>query len=278
MPFFDLRWQDFFDILIVAYLIYNILRLFAGTRAMQLVRGVIIIAFVGLAAQFLELRSLSWLIAKLLEAFIILIPVIFHPELRRMLEEIGKGHFLKSNSESDIEDKAEQICKSLEYCRSKRIGALCVFQRLTSLKEIMRSGTILDAKITEPLLTTIFWKNSPLHDGAAIIDDEHIVAAGCYLPLSENTDISRWFGTRHRAAIGITEKTDAFAVVVSEERGEISVAAGGRISKALDKDQLLMLCRYYFTNEDREKNLTERLRSEINLQWSGDKQNDEKED
>ena len=274
MAFFDLRWQDFLDILIVAFLIYRVLMLLVGTRAMQLLRGVLIIGFIGAVANILELRSLSWIIGKVLGAFIIVVPVLFQPELRHMLEELGKGHLWKvGRNEEDIDLRAEQLSKALTYCKSQRIGALCVLQRDTSLKEVWRTAVMLKADITEELLISIFWPGTPLHDGAVVMDQQSIVAAGCYLPLTEKTDISRWYGTRHRAALGVTEMSDAIALVVSEERGEITAAVAGHFSKPLSEAQLKKICNHYFSFESKESNFMDRLREEIQQQWAGGDKN-----
>ncbi|MCD8163646.1 MAG: diadenylate cyclase CdaA [Synergistaceae bacterium] len=274
MAFFDLRWQDFLDILIVAFLIYRVLMLLVGTRAMQLLRGVLIIGFIGAVANILELRSLSWIIGKMLGAFIIVVPVLFQPELRHMLEELGKGHLWKvGRNEEDIDLRAEQLSKALTYCKSQRIGALCVLQRDTSLKEVWRTAVMLKADITEELLISIFWPGTPLHDGAVVMDQQSIVAAGCYLPLTEKTDISRWYGTRHRAALGVTEMSDAIAIVVSEERGEITAAVAGHFSKPLSEAQLKKICNHYFSFESKESNFMDRLREEIQQQWAGGDKN-----
>ncbi|WP_455964748.1 diadenylate cyclase CdaA [Cloacibacillus porcorum] len=274
MAFFDLRWQDFLDILIVAFLIYRVLMLLVGTRAMQLLRGVLIIGFIGAVANILELRSLSWIIGTMLGAFIIVVPVLFQPELRHMLEELGKGHLWKvGRNEEDIDLRAEQLSKALTYCKSQRIGALCVLQRDTSLKEVWRTAVMLKADITEELLISIFWPGTPLHDGAVVMDQQSIVAAGCYLPLTEKTDISRWYGTRHRAALGVTEMSDAIALVVSEERGEITAAVAGHFSKPLSEAQLKKICNHYFSFESKESNFMDRLREEIQQQWAGGDKN-----
>ncbi len=274
MAFFDLRWQDFLDILIVAFLIYRVLMLLVGTRAMQLLRGVLIIGFIGAVANILELRSLSWIIGKMLGAFIIVVPVLFQPELRHMLEELGKGHLWKvGRNEEDIDLRAEQLSKALTYCKSQRIGALCVLQRDTSLKEVWRTAVMLKADITEELLISIFWPGTPLHDGAVVMDQQSIVAAGCYLPLTEKTDISRWYGTRHRAALGVTEMSDAIALVVSEERGEITAAVAGHFSKPLSEAQRKKICNHYFSFESKESNFMDRLREEIQQQWAGGDKN-----
>lgn len=276
MPFFDLRWQDMPDIFIVAFIIYRVLLLLVGTRAMQLIRGVMIIGLIGALANVLELRSLSWIIGKLLSAFIIVIPILFQPELRHMLEELGKGHLWKvDNNEEMVDIKAENLTKAMLYCKSQRIGALCVLQRNTSLKEVWRTAVSLKADITEELMVSIFWPGTPLHDGAVVIDQHNIIAAGCYLPLTEKTDISRWYGTRHRAALGVTEMSDALAIAVSEERGEITVAVGGRLSKPLSEAQLRSICGHYFSYEGRGSNFMDRLREEIVQQWPGSVPNEE---
>lgn len=270
MPFFDLRWQDIPDILIVASIIYWVLKLLVGTRAMQLIRGVLIIALIGAAANVLELRSLSWIIGKILSAFIIVIPILFQPELRHMLEELGKGRLWRvDQDENQLDTRADQLAKALIYCQTQRIGALCVLQRSTSLKEVWRTAVPLKADLTEELIVSIFWPGTPLHDGAVVIDQQNLIAAGCYLPLTEKTDISRWYGTRHRAALGVTEMSDALALVVSEERGEITVAVGGRLSKPLSEEQLRRICNHYFTFEGKDTNFIDRLREEIHQQWAG---------
>ena len=274
MTFFNLRWQDFLDILIVAFLIYRILLLLVGTRAMQLIRGLLIIGLIGAAANLLDLRSLSNIMGRMIGALIIIIPILFQPELRRMLEELGKGHLWKvGSSTQEIDQRAEQLTKALLYCQSQRIGALVVLQRDTSLKDVWRTAVLLNADITEELLISIFWPGTPLHDGAVVIDQREIVAAGCYLPLTEKTDISRWYGTRHRAALGVTEMSDSIAIVVSEERGEIKAAVSGHFSRPLNEAQVRKMCSHYFSHEAKETNFMERLRDELQQQWSGGDKN-----
>ena len=274
MAFFNLRWQDFLDILIVAFLIYRILLLLVGTRAMQLIRGLLIIGLIGAAANLLDLRSLSNIMGRMIGALIIIIPILFQPELRRMLEELGKGHLWKvGSSTQEIDQRAEQLTKALLYCQSQRIGALVVLQRDTSLKDVWRTAVLLNADITEELLISIFWPGTPLHDGAVVIDQREIVAAGCYLPLTEKTDISRWYGTRHRAAPGVTEMSDSIAIVVSEERGEIKAAVSGHFSRPLNEAQVRKMCSHYFSHEAKETNFMERLRDELQQQWAGGDKN-----
>lgn len=247
MSFIDLRWQDIPDILIVAFIIYRVLMLFAGTRAMQLFRGIMIIGVIGALANVLEFRTLSWLIGRLLGAFIIVVPILFQPELRRILEELGKGRIADVMNEEMLDKRAKQLSDALIYCKEHKIGAICVLQRNTSLKEIWNTAVSVEAELTNELLVSIFWPGTPLHDGAVVIDRDKVIAAGCYLPLSEKTNLSRWYGTRHRAALGITEVSDALALVVSEERGEVTVAVAGRLSKALTENQIAKICSHYFS-------------------------------
>ncbi|MDO4988059.1 MAG: diadenylate cyclase CdaA [Synergistes sp.] len=271
MFLFDLRWQDFIDIIIVAYLIYRVLTLLCGTRAMQLLRGLMVIGLIGVIAYVLELRSLTWIIGKILSAFIIVVPVLFQPELRHMLEELGKGHIWKMQNSDDVATTlAKEVTEAFMYFQTHRIGAICLFERDTSLKDVWNTAVMLDSAITKELLMTIFWPGTPLHDGAVVMDREKIVAAECYLPLTEETDISRWYGTRHRAALGVTEMSDCIALIVSEERGEIRTAARGHFSNPLSEEQLMKICVHYFSGEGTEMNIMKRIREEIVEQWSGD--------
>ena len=263
MSFITLRWQDIPDILIVAFIIYRVLLLFVGTRAMQLLRGVMIIGLCGAVANILEFRTLSWVISHLLGAFIIVIPILFQPELRRILEELGKGRIVTSFNKEAMDKRVKQLVDALIYCKLNKIGVLCVLQRNTGLRELWRTAVPLEAEITNELLVSIFWEGTPLHDGAVVLDQQKIIAAGCYLPLSEKNDLSRWYGTRHRAAVGVTEISDAIALVVSEERGEITVAVAGRLSKPLNDEQLERICSHYFEQGGRDMSFMDRLQTEI---------------
>jgi diadenylate cyclase len=267
--FANFRVQDLIDILLVAFLIYRILLFFVDTRAMQLVRGVLIIATLGALARALDLRTITWLLSHLLSAIIIAIPIVFQPELRHLLEELGRGRLLSSSKRAGelAEGWADDLAKAIIYLRQHRIGALIVFQRETGLREIWRSAVQLRAEITQELVLSIFWPNNPLHDGAVIIDRQSVVAAACYLPLSDNTDISRWYGTRHRAAVGVTEASDAQALVVSEEQGHVSLAIHGRLSRPLTDEQLSRFLHRYFNPQDDNLTMLQRLCREIKSQW-----------
>jgi diadenylate cyclase len=270
--FINFHWQDLIDILVVAFLAYRVMLFFVDTRAMQLVRGLLVIAVVGAIARALELRTISWLIGYLLSAFLIAIPIVFQPELRRLLEELGRGRLFSGGASqaSELgETFAEATLKAVLYLKNHRIGALIVFQRHTGLKEIWRSAVHLRSEITAELIMSIFWPGNPLHDGAVIMDRQAMIAAACYLPLSDNTDISRWHGTRHRAAVGITEVSDAHALVVSEENGHVSLAVRGRLSRPLTDEQLTRFLHRYFNPYGQDLTLLQRVKLEIEAQWPG---------
>jgi diadenylate cyclase len=262
--------QDLIDILVIAFLAHRVLLFFADTRAMQLVRGLCVIVIFGMIARALELRTITWLLSHLLSAVLIAIPIVFQPELRRLLEEIGRGRLLSGAERSEEESGyPEAIVRAIAYLQQHKIGALIIFQRDTGLREIWRSAVQLKAEISEELILSIFWPNNPLHDGAVIMDRQFVIAAACYLPLTDNNDISRWYGTRHRAAVGVTEVSDAQALVVSEEQGHVSLAVRGRISKPLNDDQLSRFVRRYFNPFEKNQGMLQRLRREIESQWPG---------
>lgn len=267
MPFIQFRWQDLVDILVVAFVIYRVLLFFVDTRAVQLVRGLVILASVGLAARVLELKILSMILGHMMSAILIAIPILFQPELRSMLEELGRGGLWGGQKTADnAKLTADIVTRALLYLADKKIGAILVFQRETGLKEVWHSGVPLKAQITQELLISIFWPNNPLHDGATILDTNHIIASACYLPLTEKHDISRWYGTRHRAAIGVTEISDAVALVVSEEQGKVTLAVGGRLSRPLSEEQIHRFALRYFEQKDAPKSLLTRLMEELRRQ------------
>ena len=238
----------FFDIFIVSLIIYHILVLMVGTRAIQLLKGVLILILSSLAASALRFRLLSWLLNQTLWALGFAIPIVFQPELRKMLEEIGRGNIWHRRMPlEEAEERARQIQGALTYMKANRIGALLVLQGETGLGEYWRTGVTLNASVVQELIISIFWKGNPLHDGALIMDRRSLIAGGCYLPLSDTPEISRWYGTRHRAALGLSEVSDALVLVVSEERGEVSFAFKGRLSKNLKDSQVAKLLLHYFS-------------------------------
>ena len=259
------------DIAIVSFIFYRILVLLVGPRAIQLVKGVFILVILSAVASFMRFRLLSWFLGHALFALSFAIPIVFQPELRKMLEELGKGNLqmLKRKMSADeAESRVRNIAGALSYLKAHKIGALLVFQREVGLGEYISSAVPLNAGITQELIISIFWKNNPLHDGAVILDKYNLIAGACILPLSDAPGISREFGTRHRAALGITEVSDALVFVVSEQRGEVSRAVKGQIDQNLKDYQIENTLRYYFLGGQQSKNWRTRLRELANLFWT----------
>jgi diadenylate cyclase len=270
------RWLDILDIAIISFILYRFLLLLLDTRAMQLMKGLFILGGIAAVAKILELSALSWLLSKVLGVVFIAIPIIFQPELRRLLEELGRGNLWQRRmAEERAEHLADEVTRALLYLQSQKIGALIVFQRGTGLRDIWRSAVRLNAEISQEEVVSIFWPNNPLHDGAAIFDKDRILAAAAYLPLTEKSDLSRSFGTRHRAALGVTEISDAISLVVSEERGEISMAINGHISRGMKEPQIRKLLFSYFRGKKEKQSLFERVRLELLQQLSGENDNED---
>ncbi len=227
--FKSVRITDLLDILVVSFIIYRILLLIQGTRALQMVAGLTFLVFLYFFSEIFQLLTLNWLLHTFLSSILILVIIIFQDDIRKALAQIGKAPF--SRLQAQYSFSIEEVVKAVSVMAEKKIGALIVFEREISLKDYLEGATLMDAKISEELLLSIFNPKSPLHDGAVIISEGKIKAAGVVLPLSTNPDIAKDLGTRHRAAIGITEITDAVAVIVSEEKGQISIAVGGKITR-----------------------------------------------
>lgn len=227
-----IRWQDIVDILSVSFIFYWIIMLVRGTRAVQMAVGLALLIVTYFVAQKLELFTLHWLLGTLLSSFFILIIIVFQDDIRRVLTRMGQSPFLKNRIRTFR--ILEEISRAAARMSETRTGALIVIEQDVGLGDYMGTGVKINAIVSSPLLQNIFFKNSPLHDGAVIIQKDRIAAAGCVLPLNRDEDLSRRFGTRHRAAIGISENTDAVAVVVSEETGSISVAIRGHITRGID--------------------------------------------
>lgn len=235
-------FNDIVDIAIVSFIIYKLLTLLRGTRAVQLLRGIIIVLFAWLISYFFNLNTLKWLIENLFSVGVIAIIIIFQPEMRRALERLGQGSFFsltRQGKDQMITQVASEITKSVVQLAKNQIGALIVVERQTGLSDFIQTGVQLEAKLSMELLRNIFLTNGPLHDGAVIVRNDQIMAAGCYLPLSENPSISHELGTRHRAGMGMSEISDAFVVIVSEETGDVSVCSHGKLERGLTEDELL---------------------------------------
>jgi diadenylate cyclase len=235
------NWQSIIDLSLVALFFYILLRLFRGTQAVQLLRGILVIGLViAVVTRTVELTAFSWLLRNSSLVVLVAIPVIFQPELRRALERVGRGMpFLNRRVEgATTQQMINEIVKACEQLADNRFGALIVLEGATGLGEYIDRGVVISGEVTAELLTTIFFPKTALHDGAVLIRDGRVAAAACVLPLTHRELLDPQLGTRHRAAIGITEQSDALAVAVSEETGAISVARNGRILRRLDNNRL----------------------------------------
>ncbi|MFD2170078.1 diadenylate cyclase CdaA [Tumebacillus lipolyticus] len=231
---------DLLDILIVAFVLYKMILLIRGTRAVQLLKGIVVILLATGVSSALQLNALNWLLDKILTIGLFAIPVVFQPELRRGLEQLGRGKFFSWSStavleEEDIPKMISEVTKATQVLAKNKIGALIVIERETGLNDHFESGIPIGAVVSSELLINIFIPNTPLHDGAVMMRGNRIVAASCFLPLSDSSRISKELGTRHRAGIGITEVSDAVTVIVSEETGYVSVAVNGDLTRNLDE-------------------------------------------
>lgn len=231
----------FIDIAIIWYILYKILMLIRGTKAIQLLKGIFVVILIYFLSVFLELHTVRMLFWQVIMWGPLAIIILFQPELRRALEQLGRGSFFSRNSsseEDELKQSIEAIVESCKYMAKRRIGALITVERETAMGDYISTGIPINGKLTNQLLTNIFIPNTPLHDGAVILNRDKIVAAACYLPLSESPFISKDLGTRHRAALGISEVTDAITIVVSEETGNISCAKNGELFHDISSEKL----------------------------------------
>lgn len=228
------------DILLVTYLIYKLIMVIKGTKAVQLLKGIFVILIVTLISEKLAFQTLNWIMQQILSWGVVAFVIIFQPELRRALDQLGRGRFFSrtGNKEDEEQEKiVESIAKATDYMAKRRIGALISIERETGLADYIETGIPLNANISSELLINIFIPNTPLHDGAVILQKNSVAAAACYLPLSESPFISKELGTRHRAALGISEVTDSLTVIVSEETGAISLTKNGELHRDLKLDK-----------------------------------------
>ena len=229
------------DLAIVLYIVYRLYMAIRGTRAVQLLKGLIIIVFFKLISQLVGLNVTNWLLTQVMTVGIVALPIIFYPELRRALELIGRGGlFTKSSflSGDERNHAVDELARALTQLSGRRVGALVVWEQETGLKDWSETGVDIDAILTSELIINIFEPNTPLHDGAVILRGNRVRAASCYLPLSDSPELSVGLGTRHRAGVGITEQSDAVAIIVSEETGAISLAHEGKLTRYLDEKTL----------------------------------------
>lgn len=233
------------DICIVAFILYRLLLLIRGTRAVQLLKGIIVILIATAISSALHLDALNWLLNKIITVGLVAIPIIFQPELRRALEQLGRGGFFSlslggANMEV-LQNTLNEIVKAAFMLSQAKVGALVIIERKTGLSEYIETGTMIEGRVSSELLVNLFVPNTPLHDGAVILRGTQIIAAGCFLPLTENRRLDKQLGTRHRAAVGITEQSDCVALVVSEETGRISIGVDGVLTQNLSESVLYQM-------------------------------------
>lgn len=249
------NWLDILDVVIVSVLIYQVLKLVRQTRANSVIKGLGVVLVVTGLSEVFQLNTLNWLLRQVMNTGAIMLVVLFQPELRRGLEQIGRsklwaGLFTAERKTRSTDKVIEEMVRALSNLARRKVGALIVMERHTGLNDIIDSGTFIDGEISAPLVENVFEPNTPLHDGAMIVRGTRIMAAACILQLSENKGISRELGTRHRAAIGISETTDAITLIVSEETGIISMAREGRLTRYLDAKSLTTVLGEYYGLEE----------------------------
>lgn len=243
-----LRWQDVLDILVVAFVIHQLISIIRGTRSVQMLLGMVVLTIVYFMASVLDLATLMWLMKTFLSSIFLIIIIVFQHDIRRALTQVGKSPFQK---DLDIVEKdLDEIINAIFYLAKRRIGALIVIERETGLRDFVESGFDLDARLSKEMLISIFMPVSPLHDGGVIVSGGRIQTAGCILPLTQNPYISKRFGTRHRAAIGLSEETDAIVLVVSEETQEVSLVQHGALTAVNDEISLSNSLRAIFIGKE----------------------------
>lgn len=230
------------DILIVAFVIYKAMMIIKGTRAVQLIKGLVVLILASLISEWLGLRTFGWILSQVQTVLVVALPIVFQPELRRALEQLGRGKFFARPmvllNEETLIGLVNEVVRAVKVMSKNSVGALIIIERETGINDFIETGIKIDGLISAEFLINVFIPKSPLHDGAVIIRGDRVIAAGCFLPLSENPNLSKELGTRHRAGLGLTEQSDAIALMVSEETGVISVAEEGRLTRYLDENTL----------------------------------------
>ncbi len=252
--------KQILDIVLVAALLYGVFQLLKGTRALQMVVGLILLLALQGVARWAELYTVDWLVTAFWSQIVLVLVILFQPEIRKALAQIGQGLFTRGLTAMEETRTIDEIIKAAVGLVNRRLGGIFVLERENELKDSIEMGTPLDAVVTKELLISVFLPHSPIHDGAAIIKGSRLLAAGCFLPLTLNPDISKVLGTRHRAALGVTEETDAVVIVISEETGAISVVMGGKMTRELDSTGLRRVLTRIFLREGRRERGFSRLR------------------
>lgn len=253
--FSQIRWLDFVDIAVVAFAVYKILMFIQETRAEQLLKGIVVLLVATEVSGLLQLYTVNYILKGTLTVGAIALIIVFQPELRRALQYLGRGKFFNKSFVEVDKEKAdritENIMQAIKYFSRNKIGALIILEREVAIGDIIETGTILNAEISKEILINLFNTGAPLHDGAVVIRGDQIIAAGCVLPLTANTSLSSDLGTRHRAGIGVTENSDAVALIVSEETGAMSVSMNGSLSRFMDTNAIETVIKsVYLTNTE----------------------------
>ena len=243
----QIRWQDMVDVILMSIIIYRLLLIIKGTKAAHMLIGLGLLLMASLLSRYFELYTVDWMIQSFWAQIVIAIIILFQPEIRRALAQMGEAHIFKNLTSAEELKSLDEIVRATVSLANKKIGALIAIERDTSLKDFVEMGTPLDAKVTKEILLSIFHPTSPIHDGAVVIKGNRIVAAGCFLPITMGPEISKSLGTRHRAGLGLSEETDAVIVVVSEETGMVSMAIHGKFETHLDMGTLRDILTDLFT-------------------------------
>jgi diadenylate cyclase len=247
------RWQDALDIILVSVILYKMIMMVRGTIAARMLAGVAVLLFILFIANTMQLYTIGWIIHSFWTQVVIAIIILFQPEIRKALAQMGESSFLQGFTSAEELKCLDEIVKASMALSSRKIGGLIVIEREVSLKEYVEIGTQLDAKTSRDLLLSIFHPSSPIHDGAVVVKGNRLLAAGCFLPIKLGTAVNKAYGTRHRAGIAISDETDAVAIIVSEETGAVSLAIDGKVHSPLDMSKLREMLTDFFTEQKKDK-------------------------
>ena len=272
----NMHWSDYLDIIVVAFLIYKITPLLRSAGALRILKAVVMVLVISAVTDLLDMHALNFLVNQLLSVGLLAIVVLFQPEIRRVLDHLGNVQLAKflgiEHQTQEMDTVISQTVMACEVMGRERVGALIVFARDNPMDEYFKTGTMIEGQVSEQLIRNIFFPKASLHDGAMIIRDGRVAAAGCVLPLSDSNRLSADLGTRHRAGVGISEASDAVVVIVSEETGTISVAVGGMLKRHLAPQTLERLLRSELIREEKgqDQNLKLKLRQKLQIKGKGD--------
>lgn len=264
---------DVIDIIVVAYFLYRLYVSLQNTRAATLVKGLAVLLALRFVSRFVHLNVINWILEQSMTMIVVALPVVFQPELRRALEQLGRGRLFRKRSdltERDLDEMLDAVVSSCKVMSENKVGALIVFEGYSGLEERIDTGVPMDSLVSDPLMQQIFIKDTPLHDGAVIIRGNRIIAASCVLVLTDNRNLDQSLGTRHRAAIGVSEQSDCVAVVVSEETGAISIAKNGTLMRYLTpKDMRRILERHVKDPIRKRENVFSKMKAKVLEWWEG---------